>query len=99
MCSQSQCTSQDSSQPEVDVGVIIGSGKQGINIGGFTRHEEWEQLFDELEHSRQCQVLGTRTDLGHVRGEAVFSYFDYFHHRVSPLFPMCKRMGTKLSSI
>ena len=49
---------KDSSRPEEDVGVIIGSGKQRINIGGFVRHEEWEQLFDELEHSRQCQVLG-----------------------------------------
>jgi hypothetical protein len=48
---------QDSSGPE-GVGVIIGSGKQGINIGGFARHEEWEQSFDELEHSRQCQVRG-----------------------------------------
>jgi hypothetical protein len=26
---------QDSSGPEEDVGVIIGSGKQGINIRGF----------------------------------------------------------------
>jgi hypothetical protein len=48
---------QDSGRPEEDVGVIIGSGKQEINIGGFVRHEEWEQSFDELKHSRQWQVL------------------------------------------
>jgi hypothetical protein len=33
---------QDSGRPEEDVGVIICSWKQGINIGRFVRHEEWE---------------------------------------------------------
>ncbi len=53
----------DSARPEEDVGFIVGSGKQGINIGRAIRHEEREQSFDELEHCRwQVQVLDARTD-------------------------------------
>jgi len=48
---------QDAARPEEDVGVIIGSGKQEINIGGIVWHEELEQAFDELEHCRECQVV------------------------------------------
>jgi hypothetical protein len=74
-----------SGRPEEDVGVIIGSGKQGINIGGFVRHEEWEQSFDELEHSRGA--LDARTDLGHARGEAVLSYHPQVQHLLYLLWP------------
>ena len=47
---------QDSSGPE-DVGVIIGSGKDGSNIGCFVKHKEWEQSLDEFEVSRQLGAL------------------------------------------
>ena len=51
---------QDSGRPEEDVGVIIGSQKKGINIGGLVRHK--------AEHKSGLPAAHYRYTRGKTRG-------------------------------